>query len=58
MKQQALFTFAILAVKFKLVLFLFGWNGVRVDNVTASLRSLCIQLQTLAAIAQPEAAYY
>lgn len=58
MKQQALFALAIVAVKFKLVLFRLGWNGVKGDTLTTSLRSLCLQLQMLAAIAQPEAAYY
>ena len=57
MKQQFVFAFAMLAVNVKLILFCFGWSGVGTDTLTKSLRSLCLQLQTLAAIAQPEAAY-
>ena len=57
MKQEFLFAFAIMAVNIKLILFRFGWSGVRVDTMTKSLRRLCLQLQTVAAIAQPEAAY-
>jgi hypothetical protein len=58
MKQQFRFTFTIMAVRFRLILYRFGWSGVGVDALTKSLRSVCLQLQTMAAIAQPEAAYY
>jgi hypothetical protein len=56
MKQQFLFTLAIMAVEFELIFFRFGWNGG--GSIAESLHLLSAQLQNLAAIAQPEAAYY
>jgi hypothetical protein len=58
MRQQFLFTLAIMAVEFRLIQFRFGWSGVSSEMLTESLRLLSAQSRNLAAIAQPEAPCY
>ena len=56
MKQQARFTFTMMALEFKLTLFGMGIGTLDVLGLAGSLNRLRAQLQSLAAIAQPSLA--
>jgi len=56
MKQQLLFSFRMMAVESKLLVYEFGWSGADTTPLTRSLETMRIQLQSLAAIAEPAAA--
>jgi hypothetical protein len=53
MKQQLLFSFLMMSVEMKLIVFGFGWRGVDVSSLTRTLNGMRAQLQCLAAIAEP-----
>jgi hypothetical protein len=53
MRQQLTFSFLMMSVEIKLIVFGFGWRGVDVSSLTRSLSGIRTQLQSLAAIAEP-----
>jgi hypothetical protein len=53
MKQQLLFSFLLMLVELKLIVFGFGWRGVDLSSLTRTLNGMRAQLQSLAAIAEP-----
>jgi hypothetical protein len=53
MRQQLLFSFLMMSVEMKLIVFGFGWHGVDVSSLTKTLNGMRAQLQSLAAIAEP-----
>ena len=53
MKQQLLFSFLLMLVELKLIVFGFGWHGVDLSSLTRTLNGMRAQLQSLAAIAEP-----
>ena len=53
LKQQFTFSFAMMAVEVKLMLYSFGWAGVDVKALMEPLTAVRTQLQALAAIADP-----
>jgi len=53
LKQQFIFSLAMIAVEVKLILYGFGWAGVDVKALMEPLTTVRAQLQALAAIADP-----
>jgi hypothetical protein len=53
LKQQFIFSLAMIAVEVKLILYGFGWAGVDVKALMGPLTTVRAQLQALAAIADP-----
>lgn len=53
LKQQFIFSLAMMAVEVKLILYGFGWAGVDVKTLMEPLTTVRAQLQALAAIADP-----
>jgi len=53
MRQQLLFSFLMMSVEMKLIVFGFGWRGLDVSSLTRTLNGMRAQLQSLAAIAEP-----
>ena len=53
MRQQLSFSFLMMSVEMKLIVFGFGWRGVDVSSLTRTLNGMRAQLQSLAAIAEP-----
>ena len=56
LKQQLVFSFAMMSVELKLLLYGFGWSNVDVHRLTESVDAVCAQLRSLAAIADPSVA--
>jgi len=56
MKQQLIFVLVMMSVELKLLLYGFGWSNVDVRRLTESVNTMCAQLRSLAAIAEPSVA--
>jgi len=56
MKQQLAFAAGMASVEYRLFLYRHDWGGVDARRLAQSVRALCDQLQSVAALAQPAAA--
>lgn len=53
MKQQLIFAFSMMWAEVKLLLYESGWSGIDVRRLRESVDTLCAQLGSLTAIAEP-----